>query len=41
MRPYDFCGKENNDSATKLQQGLVGKITGYGNSMTPILKSQK
>lgn len=39
MRPYDFCGKENNDSAIKLQQGLVGKITGYGNSMTPILKS--
>ena len=39
MRPYDFCGKENNESATKLQQGLVGKITGYGQSMTPILKS--
>jgi hypothetical protein len=27
MRPYDFCGKENNESATKLKQGLVGKIT--------------
>ena len=39
MRPYDFCGKENNESATKLKQGLVGKITGYGQSMTPILKS--
>ena len=39
MRPYDFCGKENNESANKLQQGLVGKITGYGQSMTPILKS--
>jgi len=39
MRPYDFCGKENHESATKLQQGLVGCIQGFGQSMTPILKS--
>ena len=39
MRAFDFCGKENQESAEKLKQGLVGKITGYGQSMTPILKS--
>ncbi len=39
MRPYDFCGKENHESAEKLKSGLTGKITGYGQSMTPILKN--
>ena len=39
MRPYDFCGKENHESAEKLKAGLVGRIQGFGQSMTPILKS--
>lgn len=39
MRSYDFCGKENCESAEKLKQGLVGKIQGFGQSMVPILKS--
>ena len=40
MRSYDFCGKENHESAEKLKSGLTGKITGYGQSMTPILKAR-
>jgi hypothetical protein len=36
---YDFEGKENKISAENLKNGLYGKITGYGNSMLPILKS--
>jgi len=36
---YDFEGKENKTSADLLRQGLIGKITGYGQSMTPILKN--
>lgn len=39
MRPYDFRGKENHESAEKLKQGLVGRLQGFGQSMTPILKS--
>ena len=39
MRPYDFCGKENHESAEKLRTGLVGRLQGFGQSMTPILKS--
>ena len=39
MRPYDFCGKENHESAEKLKARLVGRIQGFGQSMTPILKS--
>lgn len=38
---YDFYGFENHISAEQLQQGKVGKITGIGNSMTPILKSKQ
>ena len=36
---YQFDGKENAITAQKLQEGLVCKVVGYGNSMTPILKS--
>ena len=36
---YDFEGKENKISAENFKNGLYGKITGYGNSMIPILKS--
>jgi hypothetical protein len=41
MRPYDFCGRENHESAEKLSQGLTGKIVGRGQSMTPILKDKQ
>lgn len=36
---YEFEGKENKISAENFKNGLYGKITGYGNSMIPILKS--
>ena len=36
---YSFEGKENAISAEHLKNGEICKITGYGNSMTPILKS--
>lgn len=38
---YDFSGFENAESARQLKEGLVGKITGIGNSMTPHLKSRQ
>lgn len=38
---YDFSGFENAESARQLRQGLTGKITGIGNSMTPYLKSRQ
>lgn len=38
---YDFCGFENFKSAAELVKDKVGKITGIGNSMTPILKSRQ
>ena len=38
---YDFCGFENFKSAEELVKGKVGRITGIGNSMTPILKSRQ
>lgn len=34
-----FTGKENRYSAEKLQSGEDGIIIGFGQSMTPILKS--
>lgn len=39
MIEYDFEGRENKISAENFRKGMYGKITGYGNSMTPILKS--
>ena len=36
---YSFEGKENQISAEHLQNGEVCKIIGFGQSMTPILKS--
>lgn len=38
---YDFCGFENFKAAEELVKGKVGRITGIGNSMTPILKSRQ
>ena len=38
---YTYSGFENRISAEHLQAGEVCKITGIGNSMTPILKSRQ
>ena len=38
---YDFSGFENAESARQLREGLIGKITGIGNSMVPHLKSRQ
>lgn len=34
-----FYGKENAITAQKLREGRICHVTGYGQSMTPILKS--
>ena len=36
---YTFCGKENRETAEHLLSGETCHVTGYGNSMTPVLKS--
>ena len=36
---YNFVGKQNAITAKKLKQGLICKVIGFGNSMTPKLKS--
>ena len=38
---WAYSGAENLETATKLKEGLVCKVTGVGNSMTPILKSRQ
>lgn len=38
---YDFCGFENFKAAEEMMKGKIGRITGIGNSMTPILKSRQ
>ena len=38
---YSFSGLENRISAEHLKAGEVVKVTGIGNSMTPILKSRQ
>lgn len=38
---YDFCGFENFKAAEEMMKGKTGRITGIGNSMTPILKSRQ
>lgn len=38
---YTYSGFENAASAQHLMQGETCKITGIGNSMTPILKSRQ
>lgn len=40
-KKFDFVGFENRESAENLKKGLIGKIIGIGNSMTPILKSHQ
>lgn len=39
MVEYTFEGKENQISAEHLKAGETCKVVGYGQSMTPILKS--
>ena len=36
---YTYSGKEDRVTAEHLQNGETCKVTGYGNSMTPILLS--
>ena len=38
---YTYSGLENRISAEHLQAGEIVKVTGVGNSMTPILKSRQ
>ena len=40
-RVWVYSGAENLETATKLKEGCVCKVTGVGNSMTPILKSRQ
>ena len=39
MIEYTFTGKENAISAEHLKKGETCKVVGFGQSMTPILKS--
>ena len=41
MRDYTFSGYENMTTASHLMAGEICKVTGIGNSMTPILKSRQ
>lgn len=41
MRNYTFSGYENMTIASHLIAGETCKVTGIGNSMTPILKSRQ
>lgn len=36
---YTYCGKEDLATAEHLMSGETCHVTGYGNSMTPILQS--
>ena len=38
---FEFTGHENLVTSQKLKEGLVCKVIGIGNSMTPILKSRQ
>jgi hypothetical protein len=40
-RVWAYAGAENLETATKLKEGEICKVTGVGNSMTPILKSRQ
>lgn len=41
MKDYTFSGYENMTTASHLMAGEICKVTGIGNSMTPILKSRQ
>ena len=38
---YTYSGFENAETAKHLREGEICKVTGIGNSMTPILKSRQ
>lgn len=38
---YDYSGLENAITVKELKDGKICKVTGIGNSMTPILKSRQ
>ena len=40
-KKWTYSGFENAATAQKLKEGNVCKVTGIGNSMTPILKSRQ
>ena len=41
MRNFTYSGYENHATAERLMAGETCKVTGIGNSMTPILKSRQ
>ena len=41
MREFTYSGFENQETCNHLRNGEVCKVTGIGNSMTPILKSRQ
>lgn len=41
MKTYSFHGRENRATAEHLMAGETCRVTGVGNSMTPILKSKQ
>ena len=41
MLEFTFSGNESKVTAEHLQNGEICKVTGVGNSMTPILKSKQ
>lgn len=41
MIEFSYAGFENFATAEKLREGHICKVTGIGNSMTPILKSKQ
>jgi hypothetical protein len=41
MTDYTYSGFENSITAEHLKNGEICKVTGIGNSMTPILKSRQ
>jgi len=41
MREFTYSGFENQETCNHLRGGETCKVTGIGNSMTPILKSRQ
>ena len=41
MKDFSYSGLENQETCNHLREGETCKVTGIGNSMTPILKSRQ
>lgn len=41
MNEFTYSGFENHETAEHLKNGEICKVTGIGNSMTPILESKQ